>query len=97
MVKRSKALSLVGAVRVEVQDDKVARDIHQLPRRAAPVKARHHLVGVAVQELHHVRLIRDVEEGEVEEDGGRAGDLHGPVAHASSPVIVGEVGGVDHS
>lgn len=90
-------MSLVGAVRVEVQDDKVARDIHQIPWRAVPVEARHHLVGIAVQELHHVRLNGDVEEGEVEEDGGRAGDLHGPVAHTSSPVDVGEVGRVDHS
>lgn len=70
LVKQSKSLGLVGAVRVEVQYDKVTRDIHQLPRRAAPVKACHHLVGVAVQKLHHVRLVGDVEKGEVEEEGG---------------------------
>lgn len=63
-------MGLVGAVRVEVENDKVARDVHRLPWWAAPVKARHHLVGVTVQQLHHVGLVRDVEEGEVEEDGG---------------------------
>lgn len=97
MVKQSKSLGLVGAVRVEVHYDKVARDVHQLAWRAAPVEARHHLVGVAVQELHHVRLVRDVEEGEVEEDGGGSRDLDSPVANAASPVLVGEVRGVDHS
>lgn len=63
-------MGLVGAVRVEVENDEVARDVHRLPWWAAPVKARHHLVGVTVQQLHHVGLVRDVEEGEVEEDGG---------------------------
>lgn len=96
LVKQSEALGLVGAVRVEVEDDKVARDVDQLPRRAAPVEPRHHLVGVAVQELHHVRLVGDVEVGEVEEDGGGSGDLDGPVANTAGGVLVGEVGGVDH-
>lgn len=70
LVKQGEALGLVGAVRVEVEDDEVARHVHHLPWRAAPVEARHHLVGVTVQQLHHVGLVRDVQEGEVEEDGG---------------------------
>lgn len=89
-------MGLVGAVRVEVEYDKVTRDVHQLPWRAAPVEARHHLVGVTVQQLHHVGLVRDVEESEVEEDGGRPGDLDGPVADAARAVLVREVRGVDH-
>lgn len=89
-------MGLVGAVRVEVEDDEVARDVHHLPWRAAPVEACHHLVGVTVQQLHHVSLIRDVEEGEVEEDGGCSGDLDGPVADAAGAVLVREVRGVDH-
>lgn len=97
LVKQSKSLGLVGAVRVEVQYDKVTRDIHQLPWRATPVEACHHLVGVAIQQLHHVRLVGDVEKGEVEEEGGWSRDLDGPVADTASPVLVGEVGGVDHS
>lgn len=70
LVEQGEALGLVGAVRVEVENDEVARDVHHLPWRAAPVEARHHLVCVSVQQLHHVALVRDVEEGEVEEDGG---------------------------
>lgn len=97
MVKQSKSLGLVGAIREEVQDDVVARDVHQLPRRAAPVEARHYVVGVAVQDLHHVRLVGDLKEGEVEEDGVGSGHVDGPVANAAGPVLVGEVGGVDHS
>lgn len=96
MVEQGEALGLVGAVRVEVEYDEVARDVYQLPGWAAPVEARHHLVGVTVQQLHHVCLVRDVEEGEVEEDGGRSGDLDGPVADAARAVLVREVRGVDH-
>lgn len=97
MVKQSKSLRLVGPVRVEVHYDGVARDVHQLPRRAAPVEARHHPVGVAVQELHHVRLVGDLKEGEVEEDGAGPGHADGPVADAAGGVLVGEVGRVDHA
>lgn len=97
MVKQSESLSLVGAVGEEVQNDKVARDVHQLPRRAAPVEAGDHLVGVSVQKLHHVRLVGDVKEGEVEEDGGGSRDLDGPVANAASAIFVREVRRVDHT
>lgn len=97
LVQKSEALGLVGAVREEVQDDKVSCDVHQLPRGAAPVEAGHYLVGVAVQELHHVRLIGDVKEGEVEEDGEGTGDLDGPVANTTGPVLVRKIRGVDDS
>lgn len=96
LVKQGEALGLVGAIRVEVEYDEVARDVHHLSRRAAPVEAHHHLVGVTVQQLHHIGLVRDVEKGEVEEDGGRSGDLDGPVANAAGAILVREVRGVDH-
>ena len=96
LVEQGESLGPVGAVRVEVQDDVVGGDVDQLPwRRVAPVKARQHPVAVAVQQLHHVRLVGDVEEGEVEEDGGSAGHVDGPVAHAARRVLVGKVRGID--
>lgn len=49
LVKKSKSLGLVGSVRVEVQYDKVARDVYQIPWRASPVEAGHHLICVAIQ------------------------------------------------
>lgn len=49
LVKKSKSLGLVGSVRVEVQYDKVARDVYKLPWRASPVEAGHHLICVAIQ------------------------------------------------
>lgn len=97
LVEQGEALGLVGAVRVEVEYDEVACDVDHLPRWAAPVKAHHHLVGVTVQQLHHVGLVRDVEKGEVEEDGGGSRDLDGPVANAAGAILVREVRGVDHS
>lgn len=48
LVKQSKALGLVGAVGEEVENHVVAGYVDQLPRRAAPVEARHHPVRVAV-------------------------------------------------
>lgn len=97
LVKQSKSLCLVGTVWEEVEYDKVARDVDELPRRTAPVEPCHHLVGVAVQQLHHVRLVGDVEEGEVEEDGEGSRYLDGPVANTARPVLVWEVRGVDHA
>ena len=95
LVEKGESLGPVGAVGVEVQDDVVRRDVEHLPRRVAPVEACQHPVAVAVQQLHHVRLVRDVEEGEVEEEGGGARHVDGPVAHAARRVLVGEVRGVD--
>lgn len=90
-------MSLIGAIWEEVQNNKVSCDVHQPPRRAAPVETGHHLPGVAIEKLHHVGLVRDVKEGEVEEDGVGSGDLDGPVANAAGRIFVREVGGVDHS
>lgn len=108
-VAQREAPRLVGAIRVEVDDGKVPADLDLRPlalaqwRWAAPVEARHHLAtggagaaAAAVQQLHHVRLVGQVEKGEAEEQGGGAGDLHCPVAGPARSVAVREVWRVEH-
>lgn len=98
-IAQREASRLVGAVREEVDNGKVPVNLDFRPLalmhrwRAAPVKAGHHLAtgAAAIQQLHHVRQVGQVKEGEAEVQCSGAGDLHCPVAGPARFVAVWEV------
>lgn len=96
MVQDSKTLGLIGSVRVKVEYDKVSGDVDRGARWVSPIKASHHVIRVPIQQLYHVSLVNDFEEGEVEQDGRGARHLYGPVAGPACAVVVREVWGIHH-
>lgn len=96
LVQDSKSLGLIDAIREEIQDDKVQRDVKGQRWAVPPVETDQDAVGVAVQQLHHVCRIPDVKQGKVEVDVGGSRDPDGPVADPPCGVCVGKVGGIDH-
>lgn len=97
LVQDSKSLGLVDAIREEIQNDEVQRDIEGQRWAAPAVKADQDAVGVAVQQLHHVCRIPDIEYREVEMDARGSRNPDSPVADPPSGVGVREVRRVDHS
>lgn len=96
LVQDSKSLGLIDAIREEIQNDKIQRDVHGQRRAVPAAEAGQHAVGVAVQQLHHVCGVPDVKQGEVEVDVRGSRNPDGPVADPPRGVGVGEVRGVDH-
>ncbi len=68
MIKNRKPLRLIRPVWVKIQNDEVCSDVHDVPRWIAAIKSCHHLIGEAIQQLHHISLIHDIEESEVEQN-----------------------------
>lgn len=96
LVQHSKSLGLIDAIREEIQNDKIQRDIERQRRAAPPTEPDQDAVGVAVQQLHHVCRVPDIKQGEVEMDARGSWNPDGPVADSASGVGVREVRGVHH-
>lgn len=75
LIDQGEPLRLVRPVWVEIQDNKVCADVNNFSRWVTPVEPRHHLTGVTIQQLDHIRLVHDVEESEVKQDDRRTRDL----------------------
>lgn len=60
LVQDSKSLGLVDAIREEIQNDKIQRDIKGQRWAVPSTEPDQDAVGVAIQQLHHVCRISDV-------------------------------------
>lgn len=60
LVQDSKSLGLIDAIREEIQNDKIQRDIKGQRWAVPSIETDQDTVGVAVQQLHHVCRIPDV-------------------------------------
>lgn len=87
---------MIDAIREEIQNDKIQRDVKRQRWAVPPIETDQDTVGVAVQQLHHVCGIPDVEQGEVEVDVRGSRNSDGPVADPPRGVGIGKVRGIDH-
>lgn len=75
MIKNRKSLCLICPIREKIQNDEVCSDVHNVPRWIAAIKSCHHLIGVAIQQFHHISLVHDIEESKVEQNDGSSWNL----------------------